>query len=339
MAGLTVRIEEPEAITAEWKALLGRSASPTVFQHPSWHRIWAEVFPPASERVCYTVREESGGLLGIAPMLREPENCLAFAGDPEVADYMDIVAPKGSEAAVFAALIEGWRAGGVPAVRLWGLRENCRTLELLGGEGQGAAECEEEAVAPRIPVEGGWEAYLGRLSKKDRHELRRKLRRLESSCGEIELSVFSEPSTVDDNLDEFFRLHTISRQDKAEFMTDQMRVFFRSIALAFAEAGLTRLFLLNLDGVPAASLLAFEGEDLAVWNSGFDPAFSHLSVGLLSKVKALQWAQERGHTRVDFLRGREPYKYDLGGQDLRIFRCRLLVASTSAVGVQGGGQP
>jgi hypothetical protein len=44
-------------------------------------------------------------------------------------------------------------------------------------------------------------------------------------------------------------------------------------------------------------------------------------VGLLSKVLCLKAAIEEGKACLDFMRGSEPYKYDLGGRDLPIYRC------------------
>jgi CelD/BcsL family acetyltransferase involved in cellulose biosynthesis len=56
-----------------------------------------------------------------------------------------------------------------------------------------------------------------------------------------------------------------------------------------------------------------------LYNSGYDPAFSQASVGIVSKAMALQSAIADGARAFDFLRGAEPYKYDLGGRD-RIVR-------------------
>jgi hypothetical protein len=43
-------------------------------------------------------------------------------------------------------------------------------------------------------------------------------------------------------------------------------------------------------------------------------------VGLGSKALCLREAIDCGYQRMDFLRGDEPYKYDLGGQDRPIYR-------------------
>ncbi len=81
------------------------------------------------------------------------------------------------------------------------------------------------------------------------------------------------------------------------------------------------LFFLTLGGVRAAAVLCFCGsEESLLYNSGYDPSYAYLSVGLLSKALALRKAIEEGKTRFDFLRGAEPYKYDLGARDVPVYR-------------------
>lgn len=313
---LDVTVERPETLADEWATLHTTTDRPAPFQHPAWHAAWWEIFGNTGEQRYYAVREE-GRLVAVAPMQRLGDGALAFSGDPEIMDYMDLICEPGREAAALDALLATWKSDGAGAVRLWGLRDGSPLLAALRGRG---VPFEEEAVAPRIALAPDWEAYLATLTKKDRHELRRKMRRLEGAGMAVTMRVIDDPEGVDAALDPFFHLHKISRADKAEFMTPTMERFFRRIAHDFASFGTLRLFLIDLDSKPAAALIAFEGEDLAVWNSGYDPDYSSLSIGLYSKAKAIEWAIAEGLPRVDFLRGREPYKYDLGGVDLVVWR-------------------
>ena len=319
---LEVTVESPEALAPEWAALFPATDRPAPFQHPAWHAVWWEIFGGSTEQRYYAVRE-AGRLVAVAPMQRTSGGALAFSGDPEIMDYMDLVSEAGREADALDALLATWKAEGAASVRFWGLREESPLLAALRVRG---VAFEEEAVAPRITLALDWEAYLASLSKKDRHELRRKMRRLESAGMTVGLRVLDSPEEVDAGIEPFFHLHKISRADKAEFMTATMERFFRRVAHDFAAAGTLRLFLIDLDGKPAAALIAFEDGDLAVWNSGYDPEYSSLSIGLYSKAKAIEWAIEQGLPRVDFLRGREPYKYDLGGVDLVVWRGEVALA-------------
>lgn len=319
---LEVTVESADALAPEWATLVPATDRPAPFQHPAWHAAWWEIFGGSTEQRYYAVRE-AGRLVAVAPMQRTSKGVLVFSGDPEIMDYMDLISEPGREEDALDALLATWKGESAAAVRFWGLREESPLLTALRARG---VAFEEEAVAPRITLAPDWEAYLASLSKKDRHELRRKMRRLEGAGMAVGLRVIDGADEVDGGLEPFFNLHKISRADKAEFMTPIMERFFRRISHDFAALGTLRLFLIDLDDKPAAALIAFQGEDLAVWNSGYDPEYSSLSIGLYSKAKAIEWAIGQGLPRVDFLRGREPYKYDLGGVDLVVWRGEIPLA-------------
>jgi CelD/BcsL family acetyltransferase involved in cellulose biosynthesis len=57
-----------------------------------------------------------------------------------------------------------------------------------------------------------------------------------------------------------------------------------------------------------------------LYNSGYDPAYSNLSVGLLSKVYSIKDAIEGRMKQYDYLKGAEVYKYHLGGVELPVSR-------------------
>jgi CelD/BcsL family acetyltransferase involved in cellulose biosynthesis len=123
-------------------------------------------------------------------------------------------------------------------------------------------------------------------------------------------------------LDDFLKQHKTSRSDKETFMTPQMEGFFRRVVPALATEGGVEMTFLKLGGVRAACVLCFRTDgDLLLYNSGYERAYAGLSVGLLSKAMALQRAIEQGMRRFDFLRGAEPYKYDLGARDVPVYRC------------------
>ena len=85
-----------------------------------------------------------------------------------------------------------------------------------------------------------------------------------------------------------------------------------------------RFYSLNLDGQAVAMVLNFDlGERLYMYNSGYDPDYAHYAVGLMSKTLLIEDAIRFGRTAVDFMRGDEAYKYDLGGKDLRVWRAVL----------------
>jgi CelD/BcsL family acetyltransferase involved in cellulose biosynthesis len=324
-AGCRVTTESLDQIESEWLDLLAITGVRSPFLQPAWQRVWWQDLPPAAEPLFLAVRD-GAQLLGIAPLLRQDER-LALAGDSEICDYMDIVCKAGAETEVLDAVLREVESLPWQRFVFWGMRADSPTLPALRQVAEHhrlELAIEQEAVCPRVQLAASWEEYLEGLSKKDRHELRRKIRRFTRLGGEIREYAIDEPSAVRAALDDFFHLHTISRADKAEFMTPEMQRFFRDMVAALAPLDLIRLYFLELEATRVASVLAFNcGEELWLYNSGFDPRFASASVGLVSKAFALKAAIAEGKCCYDFLRGHEPYKYDLGGRDLEVLRCTL----------------
>ncbi len=174
-----------------------------------------------------------------------------------------------------------------------------------------------------MPLPGSWDAYLATLSKKDRHELRRKLRRL-GGAGDVAFREVASTEGLDAAMDDFLRLHRESREDKADFMNAHMEEFFRQVITCFVGSGMGKLFFLDVNAVRTAAVFCFDYEGRRLlYNSGYDLRYSHLSVGLLLKAMTIENAIEAGMTCYDFLRGNEPYKYDLGGIDSPIYQCMV----------------
>jgi len=74
--------------------------------------------------------------------------------------------------------------------------------------------------------------------------------------------------------------------------------------------GWLRLFVLRLDGKPAASLYGFRyGGVFYFYQSGFDPAYAKHSVGLATMALSIKAAIEEGAEEYDLLRGDEDYKF------------------------------
>ena len=96
-----------------------------------------------------------------------------------------------------------------------------------------------------------WEHYLQSLSKKDRHELRRKFRRMDSSGEEVKLIKYSSPAEVDSNLEQFFILMRQSKEAKHRFLTPDRERFFRSVAGVLANMDVFRLFFLEMGEKPS----------------------------------------------------------------------------------------
>jgi CelD/BcsL family acetyltransferase involved in cellulose biosynthesis len=319
---LAVQREELDHLEREWSELVPRGVQPRVFVSPRWLREWWAEFAGDRELILLSVRD-GGDLVGVAPLMRDGTR-LTFAGDTEICDYMDITAKTGAEKGILAAVLRSLGEEPWDELVLWAVPDNSPTMAALPsvcGDLGLSLDVNFEDVCPRVSLPDSWEEYLAGLNKKDRHELRRKLRKLPQG-GTVALEVWTTPGDVEAALDDFLRLHGAARSDKAAFMTERMSAFFRRIVCALAGDGLVELTFLTLDGVRVAAVLCFKEDDvLLLYNSGYDPAYAGLSVGLLSKALALRRAIEQGVKCFDLLRGAEAYKYDLGAENLNVNRC------------------
>lgn len=324
LAGPMVTSEALDTIAPEWAALHASISGATPFTHPAWHAVWLRHFGAASMPVFLSIRAEDE-LVGVAALDMEREGARAL-GDHNVRDYAGPLVKPGAEVAVAAGLLEWLAEDLTPALDLWGMPGDSSLVEAFNVAAAGMGwnfASEPEANCPRVALPGDFETYIAGLTKHDRHEVRRKLRNL-AGAGTVSFSTATSREDVDAGMDRFLELMRLSRGDKDAFLTPIMEAFFRDLAGSFAALGMLRLSTLSLDGTSTAMLLAFEnGDTTFLYNSGYDPAFSHLAVGLLSKVLAIQDAIERGKTVFDFLRGDETYKRDLGGVPLPVVTLHL----------------
>jgi hypothetical protein len=190
---------------------------------------------------------------------------------------------------------------------------------------------ELEEVCPVVQIEPGidYETYLGTLGKKERHEIRRKVRRAEAE-GPIELEHSANPIG---DLDAFIDLHQKRWGADGLFPpTDggaASRRFFAGLFEDCGPAGVDLSFLTVAGKRIAAGVTFDDGNAVYYYNAGVDPDARELSPGVVMVARYFQRAIESGRTRFDFLRGNEPYKYEWGAVDAPVER--LLVQRTSAV--------
>jgi CelD/BcsL family acetyltransferase involved in cellulose biosynthesis len=181
-------------------------------------------------------------------------------------------------------------------------------------------------VTLELELPESWDDYLQGLSGKQRHELRRKLKRLREGA-EYRLRAVVTAAEADAAISVFLELFRLNRPEKALFMNAGMERYFRALAASLAACNQLRLFLLELDGATAAAAFCFQhGQTLYLYNNAYDDRFRSLSVGLLSKALSIRESIAAGLRVYDFLRGAEGYKQHLGGRPVALHHCRIGLA-------------
>ena len=287
----------------------------TLFLTPQWQEIWWDTFGDGRGMAGFYVRQPEG-ITGIASLWRR-DSTISLMGTTTF-DYNDFMVRPGYESDFFDTLLRSLEDEGCDTLELFSLVENSPTLqhlpELARQRGY-AVDVSEEDVTPGLDLPRSWDDYLAGLTKKNRHELRRKLRRLDT-VENWRWYYLDDADQVSQRMDDFFELMAQSDPEKAQYMTPQREQFFRRITRRTAELGLLKLFFLEIEGQVVATSLCFDyDESRLLYNSGYNPEFSYYSVGLLLNAICLRDAIEGGAHYFDFLRGPEPYKYHLGGQN------------------------
>jgi CelD/BcsL family acetyltransferase involved in cellulose biosynthesis len=296
------------------------------FVLPPWLEAWWASFGGGWSPCLIGVRHGDEPI-GIAP-LRVKDREARFLGDPDVCDYQDFAIAPGRGPEFCRALVEELRRERVSDLDLWPVRADSTVFTELVPAAEAlkcGASLDRVDVSYELALPAAWEAYLGVLKGAERHEIRRKLRRLEEA-GRIEFRTVVDTGEVRHAMDTFLGLFEGSRPDKEAFLTERRSRFFRSMAEAMAGYGLLRLSFLELDAAPAAAVMCFQDHStFYLYNNGYDIRFRLLSVGYLSKVFSIREAIRQGKKKFDFLKGPEDYKRRLGGNPVPLYRCRLRI--------------
>lgn len=196
-----------------------------------------------------------------------------------------------------------------------------RALDEVSGGSR--VQVEDDEVCPVAILCSSWDGYLQMLSKKQRHEIRRKLRRSQEGV-EWEFRSVASEEDLDRDMPVFFRLHELSGREKARFMTADMREYFCAMAREMLRQGVLRLSVFRRDGVDIAATMSFlYRERFLLYNSGYDPEYAAHSPGIASVAHAIQSAIEEQAVAFDFLSGDEPYKYQFGATNTHTCRVTM----------------
>lgn len=321
---MQVSTETFETVARCWQAQNSGLRWQCLFVLPPWLKAWWEVFSPAWEECLLSVRDEEE-LIGIAPLMVSGRTA-QFMGSPDICDCFDLVAAPGKEQLFCRALLDHLRGRGISMLDLGPVRPDSAVythLAVAAEEAAAPAVCAPENVVLELSLPATWDAFLNLLAAKERHEIRRKLRRLEEA-GNCSSRMVYGPDSAQAAMDSFLELFMQNRPDKASFLTEQMALFFRAMGTALAQEEILKLFFLDIADRPAAAVLCFDyNETMYLYNNGYDSAFSALSVGLLSKVLSIRESINLQKRTYDFLKGDESYKYRLGGRPVQLYRCRF----------------
>ncbi len=318
-----------EELEPEWNELLGSSPTDVIFLTWEWQSTWWKTYE-AGDLWVVTCRDDDGRLMAIGPWFIQQvdgERVVRTIGCVDVTDYVDIIVHKDCVDPVqveFARFLAD-HTRDYDRINLCNIPESSPTYVRFPDRLRMQhfdADMVLQEVCPVIHLPGEWEDYLAMLDKKQRHEIRRKLRRAESEA-KLEWYIVGSEHDFEAEADQFMKLMAASQPAKAEFLQDDNNRRFLRQVLEFTFArGWLRLSFLKVNDTYAAAYCDFDyNRQILVYNSGLLPeAYAHLSTGIVLLSYNIRHAIENQRTVYDFLRGNETYKYRMGAQDTRVYK-------------------
>jgi CelD/BcsL family acetyltransferase involved in cellulose biosynthesis len=315
----------------EWHALLASDPDKHIFATPEWHRTWWEEFGSGLELLILTM-SRAGTTTAIVPLYKVAEGdrqVLRFIGGIDLTDYLGPICPRDAREDVARALTawldetdSEWHeldAHNLPVP--FGFSE---MLVDWADRRNFSFELDQEETAALIPLTGDWDSYLDSLAKKDRHELKRKRRRLWRETPQARVRASNE-ETLERDLQTFIDMHRGTEGHKGHFMRPEIATFFVRVAKTFFPLGRLQLHLLETPEEALAATFSFEyASRFYLYNSAYEPGAASLAPGLVLVSELLKDCMERGVQVFDFLRGPERYKYQLGAQAVPLNNVRVI---------------
>jgi CelD/BcsL family acetyltransferase involved in cellulose biosynthesis len=313
-------------VVGPWERILEQDTEAGVFSHPAWLRAWWESLGSGELLIALVWDDDAPVAVFAACTCSEEEGLLEFVGSQDVTDEQVPVAVPGREAEALTFFLD-WAAstGRFDRIRWHSVLDGNRWIgiveEVASATSRDVAK-EQVDVAPIIELPSTFEDYLASLSGHDRHELRRKRRRL-SETGEWKIRRADEIGWESD-LATFFDFHRQAPGEKAGFFTPDRERFFRRLAADLFLMGLARLDVLELDGEVVACTFSYDYRDaLALYNSSFRPDLAKLAPGMVLVGSLIEQSIAEDKHYFDFLRGEEGYKKRFGPAPRAVYEVTL----------------
>ncbi|CAN5683420.1 GNAT family N-acetyltransferase [soil metagenome] len=343
---------------AAWDRLLGQSPGATPFSDWTFQRAWWDAYAETARQHYLVVTDvpaklpdlrasDAEVIRSIVPLMwrRMPDgSSTLFMAASYHADYATILAHPDDLAAVAASVApELLPFGGPTAIsdemspghwnvvdlRRWREADPARValreaMEATAPAAGWQVRQEREDVCPVVTLASDLETQLAGLTKKARHEVRRKLRRAERS-GAVRLRYLPlEAGSVK----HLIALHQARWGEKGLFTATEegeraRTLLHRLVELEAQEGSAARFHLADVqvgDRVVYALAGFDDGVTTYFYNAGMDPEARDLSPGVVGTAVYMGERIAAGRQRFDFLRGDEDYKYEWWACDEPVHR-------------------
>jgi CelD/BcsL family acetyltransferase involved in cellulose biosynthesis len=193
------------------------------------------------------------------------------------------------------------------------------------------AQVERGYVCPAFAVRGTFGEHLARIRRRETYG--RRVRWLARQPG-FGIDVATTVEEAAGAMEDFLRLHRLRWAEEGGsygIPPGLVEAFHREVAPLLAARGWLRLYRLSVQGRAIAAVYGIEvGRRFYYYQSGYDPAWSARSPGVVLVGRTVEDAYARGLSDYDFLRGTEPYKLDWAADRRETCTVRLRAPSLRA---------
>ena len=316
-----------DALAQEWEALESALSPRVPFSSPLWCKLWWTHFN-RSGLACrdqlrvFAVRDRDGALVGVAPMfltsrpgwgIVRTRELQFFGADPYVTELRGPICRPDDTIGVVDALSRHIRHMRECDWVQW---RGLRYPEGVEHPNVGLREDDKLGIVDHfIPVPGTFEAFKTSLPRNIKESLRKCYNSLKRENLEFEFRVVTAARDVPDAVNRFLDLHkaradlegTVKHPDV--FNSAQARALLRNYCLEMARRDALRIFQLMIGGEVVAMRIGFVlGDEIYLYFSGYDQAYSRFSVMTTTVAEAIKHSIEQGMRIVNLSTGTDVSK-------------------------------
>jgi|GEM_PF-947067 len=303
-----------------WKKLREQLKINVPFLYWEWQKTWDEIFKSKNLSIFEII--ENNNTIGICSLKIE-SNIARWSCGEEVSDYLDILSSDKDNKQIWIEIINNLRNKKIKRIELRNLMQSSKSitsLQEISNKLNLAITINKEDVVPFILLPSTFEEYLKILDRKDRHELRRKIRRFNNEVKNWKI-LKSNKDNLEKDCDNFFSLFKKGNIKKKNFLSKEMEQFFCKVFFEMEKNNLLDFSILMIENKIAAETISFTNADtLYLYNQTTNLKFYHLSPGLILNKFLIEESIIKKRKIYDFMQGSERYKYQLGAKDNFVYK-------------------
>ena len=318
--------EEFQNLREEWNNLLSESKADTILLTWEWLFTWWEIFGVKKDLSILLIRE-GGKLIGIAPLMISKEYVsgmtvyfLKFIGSEDVcSEYLDFIIIIGKEPEILNLFFQyiNQNTNRWDILLMNDITEDSLTVGFLSDKVKVILNRHDiikrkSTINPYMHLSNSTDDFYQKLGSKRRSDIRVKIKRL-SGEHKVSYSEILDKSYLTEYFGIFVNLHRTLWNERGlpgMFKKKIFLDFHKAVAFRFFEKDWLKLYFLNVDDIPVASLYGFKYKDkFYYYQSGFDPKWKAYGAGKLLIVHTVTEAIKTNLREYDFLRGDADYKY------------------------------